>query len=163
VTQLIHPPNQLIDKTGSPVPGLGGVVLRRAADAAKRHIAKVDYCKIVQPSLERIDMHLGQLKTNPASTDAARRIFDVAHDLRGEGGSFGYPAVSNIATLICKVTEEPERTHPRRLTVVTVHIDSLKAMVRYNVKGDPNGTALEIISALATLVDLYLGPWAMLH
>ena len=161
--QIIHPPTQLIDKTGSAVPGLGAVVLRRANDAAKRHVEKTDYCLLVQPSLKLIEASLGYLRSDPSSSEATKRIYDVAHDLRGEGGSFGYPAVSSVAALICRVTEEYEREHPKRLVVVSLQVDSLKAMVRYNVKGDPQGLALEIITALATLVDLYLGPWATLH
>src|SRR5262249_8347666 len=109
------------------------------------------------------DASLGYLKADPQSSEATKRIYEVAHDLRGEGGSFGYPAVSSVAGLICKVTEEHERHHPQRLIVVTVQADSLTPMVRHNVKGDPEGVALEVIGALGTLVDLYRGPWATRH
>ncbi len=163
VTQFITPPRQLIDKTGQAVRGLGAAVLRKAEAAAKRHVDAVDYRKMVQPSLIQLDASLGRLTADPRSGETIKRIYELAHNLKGEGGSFGYPSVSSVAGLICRVTEQHEQHHPRRLVVVSVQVDSLRAMVRYDVKGDPKGVALEIITELARLVDLYLGPWATRH
>jgi hypothetical protein len=163
VVQFITPPSQLVEKTGRPVPGLGATVLRRANAAHKRHIEATDYHKVVEPSLAMLSDSLGQLRTTPTSSHAARQIYNTAHNLKGEGGSFGYHAVSSVASLLCRVTEEPDRSHPRRVVVVSVHVDSLKAMVRYDIKGEPSGLALEVISALSSLVDLYLGPWSLMN
>ena len=43
-----------------------------------------------------------------------------------------------------------------QLATARLQIDSLKAMVRDNVKGSPQGIALEVIQALGVLVDKYL-------
>jgi hypothetical protein len=163
VVQFITPPTQLAEKTGRPDARLGAAMLRRAGAAAKRHIEAANYHKMVEPSLAMLNDSLGQLKSSPSSSHAARQIYNTAHNLKGEGASFGYPAVSSVAGLLCRVTEEPERSHPRRVIVVAVHVDSLQAMMRYDVKGEPSGIALEVISALSTLVDLYLGPWSTMN
>ncbi|MBI1775289.1 MAG: hypothetical protein HYR63_08080 [Proteobacteria bacterium] len=163
MVQFIQPPTKLIDKTGKGNPGLAAIVLKKANEAVKRHLDTHDYRMIAEASLIKMNTSWRQLLAEPHNAETVRRIYEVAHNLRGEGASFGYPAVSSVAGLICRVTEHHEEHHPKRLKVVGVHVDSLKAMVRYNVKGDPNGIALEVISALAILVDLYLGPWALRH
>ena len=155
--QFVKPPKQLVDKTGKGIPGAGAKALKKAEEAAKKHTARVDYKAIAQESLDQINSSLKQLLDDPASREAEKRIYELAHNLKGEGASFGYPAVSRVADLLCRVTEKPGQKSPRRLKVIRVQIDSLKAMVRENVKGSPQGIALEVIQALGTLVEKYLG------
>ncbi len=156
MAEFVKPPKQLVDKTGKGVPGQGARALKKAEEAVKQHQNRVDYKSIAQESLDRINTSLKLLIADPGSIEAEKRIYELAHNLKGEGASFGYPAVSRVADLLCRVTEKPGRRSPRRLKVIRVQIDSLKAMVRENVKGSPHGIALEIIQELGVLVDKYL-------
>ncbi|MBI1779654.1 MAG: Hpt domain-containing protein [Proteobacteria bacterium] len=156
MAEFVKPPRQLGDKTGKGVPGAGARALKSAEAAVKQHQNRVDYKSIAQESLDRINISLKELIDNPGLLEAEKRIYELAHNLKGEGASFGYPAVSRVADLLCRVTEKPGQHSPRRLKVIRVQIDSLKAMVRENVKGSPRGIALEVIQELGVLVDKYL-------
>jgi chemotaxis protein histidine kinase CheA len=122
----------------------------------KEHQAKVDYQAIAEGTLERLTQLIQDFAGNPTS-DVSRKIFEVCHDLRGEGASFGYPAISRVAELICRVLDCSGQRDRRFLDIVKVEVDSLRALVRFNVKGNPRGTAMELIDALEFLVDAYLG------
>ena len=156
MAQFVKPPRQLVDKTGKGIPGTGAQALKKAEAAVKQHQNRVDYKSIAQESVDKINVSLKELTDDPASAAAEKRIYELAHNLKGEGASFGYPAVSRVADLLCRVTEKPGKKSQRRLKVIRVQIESLKAMVRENVKGSPSGIALEIIQELAILVDKYL-------
>ena len=94
---------------------------------------------------------------NPlANGEIGHQIYELCHDLKGEGASFGYPAVSRVADLICRVIDCKAQRDPRFLEIVKIEVDSIRAMIRYDVKGNPRGLAMEIIDALEFLVDNYL-------
>src|SRR5258708_906208 len=97
VVEFIQPPRELRQKTGKGVPGAGLRAVRSAEDAFKRHQDRVDYRSIAQPSLDRLSDLLSHLIFEPGDAEAARQAYEIAHNLRGEGGSSGYPAVSQAA------------------------------------------------------------------
>ncbi|MBI1775487.1 MAG: Hpt domain-containing protein [Proteobacteria bacterium] len=153
MADFLKPPRELGDKTGPGVPLGGRAIIAKAEGATKRHLQRVNYRTIAKESLDRLRVLLPQLTDHPDSADIAKKIYEVAHNLRGEGASFGYPAISNVAELICRLIERPSERTGRQLRILNVQIDALRAMVRHNIKGAPQGIALEIITALATLVD----------
>jgi hypothetical protein len=156
MAQYITPPRTLADKTGRGMPGFGDRLVKKADQAAKAHVSRVDYRAIAWDSLNRLNLLMGELSADPTRDDLSRRIYELCHNLRGEGASFGYPSVSRVSDLICRVMDCEGRRDKRFLDVVKIEMMSLRAMVRYNVKGEPQGIALEIIDALDFLVDTFL-------
>ena len=154
--QYVKPPRTLAEKTGRGTPGAGDRLIKKADQAVKEHQAKVDYKAIAQGTLDRLNQLMQEFVADP-TPDLSRKIFELCHDLRGEGASFGYPAISRVADLICRVLDCNERSNRRLLDIVKVEVDSLRALVHFNVKGNPRGTAMELIDALEFLVDTYLG------
>jgi hypothetical protein len=153
MAEFLTPPHPLVDKTGRGMPGLGTRLVKKADQAARAHIDRVDYRTIAWDSLERLNQLMQDFSGDPTRADLGRRIYELCHDLRGEGASFGYPSVSRVADLICRVIDGQARRDKRFLEVVKIELVSLRAMVRFNVKGEPKGIALEVIDALDFLVD----------
>ncbi len=96
---------------------------------------------------------MNELTEDPNRAEAAKRIYELAHNLKGEGGSLGYPAVSQVAALLSQVAENVAQADPRQLTVIQLQVDSLRAIVRSGQKGRPEGLTQEVINALETLVS----------
>jgi hypothetical protein len=156
MAQYVTPPRKLADKTGHGTPGAGDRMVKKADQAVKEHQENVDYKAIATQSLDRLNQLMHAFTADPLSSDLSHRIYELCHDLRGEAASFGYPSVSRVAELICKVVDCDAHRDKRFLDVVKIEVDSLRAMVRYDVKGNPRGTALEVIDALEFLVDTFL-------
>jgi len=155
VVEFIQPPRELRQKTGKGVPGAGLRAVRSAEEAFKRHQERVDYRIVAGPSLDRLSDLLSHLIFEPADAETARQAYEIAHNLRGEGGSFGYPAVSQVAALMSRVFDGAADLGRRQLDVIRLQIATLKAIVRDRSKGAPNGVTLEVITGLAFLVDRY--------
>ncbi len=153
MVEFIQPPRELRQKTGKGVPGAGLRAVRSAEDAFKRHQDRVDYRSIAQPSLDRLSDLLSHLIFEPGDAEAARQAYEIAHNLRGEGGSFGYPAVSQVAALMSRVFDGADDLDRRQLDVIRLQIATLRAIVRARSKGTPSGITLEVINGLAYLVD----------
>jgi chemotaxis protein histidine kinase CheA len=149
-------PRKLADKTGKGTPGVGSQAIKKADEAIKEHQSRVDYTKIAGESASRITAEFRELKDDPDSEEVLGRIYELAHNLKGEGASFGYPSVSRVADSICRILEGPKLRRERFIQIVQLEIDSLRAMIRHNVKGPPQGIAQELLDALEFLVETQL-------
>ena len=157
MAEFIKPPRALVDKTGRGTPGAGDRLIKKADEAVKEHQNKVDYKKIAGATLDKLNTLMRQFLADPGGqAEIGNQIYELCHDLRGEGASFGYPAVSRCADLICRVMDCKAQRNKRFLEIVKIEVDSIRAMVRFDVKGNPRGMALEIIDALEFLVDNFL-------
>jgi chemotaxis protein histidine kinase CheA len=73
-------------------------------------------------------------------------LWRAAHDLKGMGGTYGYPLVTQIATSLCRLTETEAGKDAARANpdLVCAHVDALRAAVRDRIASDahPVGGAL---------------------
>ena len=64
-------------------------------------------------------------------TDATlKELFHVAHDLRGQSETFGYPTVGPIADSLCRLIEHTPDPARIPLPLVDQHVDAMRAIVR---------------------------------
>ncbi|MEQ9517926.1 MAG: Hpt domain-containing protein [Parvibaculum sp.] len=88
-------------------------------------------------------------KTSPSPTHI-REIFALAHNLKGQAGSFGYELVTKIAASLCELTrDDPDCSV--RVPALDKHVRILDQVVAKDVKGDGGETGAKIISLLGTL------------
>ena len=86
-----------------------------------------------------------------AGTGNARELFDIAHEVRGQGGSFGFPLISLIGDSLCKFLEPRTILSARELEVVKIHILAMKAVFHQGLKGKQKGLDGELRGLLASL------------
>lgn len=80
------------------------------------------------------------------SDDALDALWRAAHDLKGMGGTYGYPLVTQLAASLCRLTETEAGKSAARANpaLVDAHVDGLRATVRDRIASDahPVGGAL---------------------
>ncbi len=67
--------------------------------------------------------------------DEIAQMFEIAHGIRGEGGSFGFPLISTICDSLCKLLEGKKRLGAVELEIVKVHILAMRAVFNQGLKG----------------------------
>ncbi len=87
---------------------------------------------------------------NDADADV-KKMFDIAHEVRGQGGSFGFPLITDIGDSLCKFLEPLDSLTGRDLEVIKIHILAMKAVFHQNLKGD-SGAAGEVGRELPQLL-----------
>jgi CheY-like chemotaxis protein len=60
----------------------------------------------------------------------------IAHELRGQGGTFGYPLITVFGKSLYDVTKPPCRNDDASLEIVKAHIDTMRAVLREKIEGD---------------------------
>lgn len=93
------------------------------------------------------------LKTADGRSDESRlqELYDMAHETRGQGGSFGFPLISILGDSLCKYLEGRQTVNGRDLEVVRIHILAMKATFRQELKGPQGG----LVSELPTLLKAF--------
>jgi len=84
-------------------------------------------------------------------------MYDIAHEIRGQGGTFGYALVSRIGDSLCKFLEGHQTLKAIELDVIKVHILAMKAVFKQGLKGaqpELAETLSELLQALRNKVNL---------
>ncbi len=89
--------------------------------------------------------------TNKAPEDRRRdfnRINSIAHELRGQGGIFGYPLVSSVAKSLFELTKDTLDRSDGCLHLIKNHTETLQIVLRDEVRGDGGAIGLKIVKAM---------------
>jgi HPt (histidine-containing phosphotransfer) domain-containing protein len=80
----------------------------------------------------------------------------AVHDIRGEAGTFGFPAVVGVANSLCRLLEHtPDMTRiPQGL--VDQHVDAVRAIAREHARPDFVGVAEALTRRLREVTDEFL-------
>jgi chemotaxis protein histidine kinase CheA len=83
-------------------------------------------------------------------------LFRAAHDIKGDGATFGFPSAAVAAESLCRIIEHtPDRDRiPAQL--IALHINAIEAIVRERTKLDTISTASELSRKLRGIADEYL-------
>lgn len=88
-------------------------------------------------------------------SDARKTLFQASHDVRGNGGVFGFPLAGQVADSLCKLlTQCPASALPAQ--IVDQHVDAIRAMVREEARGHDNPKARDLALKLIEVTQEYL-------
>ena len=79
----------------------------------------------------------------------------IAHELRGQGGTFGYPLITVFGKSLYEVTKPPCREDDAGLEIVKAHIDTMRAVLRDQVEGDGGSIGQALFKAVKIAITKY--------
>ena len=91
---------------------------------------------------------------NPKGPDAKvlEDLFGVAHNLKGQAGSFGYDLVTSIAASLCDLLRAQEgHLSSHDVKIVGQHVQVLARVVDKGIVGDGGETGQKIVQSLRDL------------
>ncbi len=143
--QQPHPLTRKIRKTGGPSPEQA---ILRALNAAEDLIDNyqgwaVDDLTALWKAYEE--------SRNGGSPRQIQKMFEIAHAIRGEGGSFGFQLISTIGDSLCKFLEGRKKLAGAESEVVKVHILAMRAVFKQDLKGPQPAMERELRQLLALL------------
>lgn len=137
--------------------GSMSAVLARA-QAAVDDLAK-GYTTWARADVDRARKALDAALAEPAQrAKHVEELFRVAHDLKGQGASFGYPLVTRIAESLCKLTRDRKLAYEdRHLDLARSHLDAAQLVLTKEIKGEGGQVGADLTAKLAARVDDILG------
>ena len=149
-------PNRLKDLAGGAgAAGSGELPMELLAQAEEElERASMDFTDWAVDYLKQLSGLCDQALRQPAGR---RRQLDeinlLAHELRGQGGTFGYPLVTVIAKMLFDATGAGCPEDDNAIEVVKAHIDALRAVIRDKVAGDGGEVGNELMTSLQAAID----------
>ena len=143
----------------SPPPG---PALQALVDVTEADLIARGHAVLVRAADDGLDWAEDDIAALQALLDApnAAAIWRRAYDLRGNGGTFGWPLVTDVATLVCRyVDRQGEHADARTLQALT---GALLVVFTEGLKGDAGEAGRELIAALQRLpgVPKSVAGWA---
>lgn len=131
---------------------ISSAVLERAEDAVRRLAA--GYTEWVQADLARLDAAYAAIVAAPVcGPEHLETLLNAAHDIKGQGGSFGYPLMTRIGGSLCRYIERLDDPAAIDLALVDAHRQAMRAIVDNRMKGDDDPVGRQIADRLKALVD----------
>ncbi len=149
--EVIEPDNVL--KAKAIVPGNPSDAIRQAtrkADAAVKQLSVQfpAWMKSESQRLNKIRLELAEKGFNKERVD---RLFTCSHDIKGQATTLGYPVAGTIGKLLCDLIERAPDPEKIPLPVIDQHVDTIRAIVRQDLKGNGNAQTDNIINGLHVL------------
>ncbi len=152
-------PNRLGAKVGiaprDPVPTLPPEVLAAADQEIQSRAG--DYATWITAEVEEMGRRAERLATEPAGAPALlAQINRSAHEMRGQGGIFGYPLITHIAKSLYEATlGDAAALTANGQRLVKAHVDAIKAVMNGRVSGDGGATGKQLLASLETAKKKY--------
>lgn len=112
-----------------------------------------EYIGWVKADLERLDDAIAHIDA-AAPAAGLKAAHGVAHDIKGQGATFGYRLVTDIAAMLCRYLQDAAAAGGFDPEIIEAHVQALKTVVENRVKGDAGALGQEI---LATLQEVSAG------
>ena len=157
VPEIIIPPRSLRSKVE--VGGFNAVndeAIRRAEEVVEN--MSDTYLEWVEADLNKIQELYDQLVSD--TVDEMRdvyldKIFKVAHDIKGQGGSFGFDLVTSIGNHLCRLIELFDDQNVKESTqneAIKIHVDSMRLVISDKMKGDGGSSGEAILTGIEMMV-----------
>ena len=155
-----HLPNKLKEKVGGGgaddgPPTLPDDILEKAEETLQR--AAMDFSTWASDYLEELSSLCNEAEAVP---ERRRRLFGeiclLAHELRGQGGTFGYPLVSEFGKMLYEATLDTMKNTDNQVEIVAAHIDAMRVVLRDKIAGDGDDVGKEVQATLQAAIQRYL-------
>lgn len=147
--QMITPPQTLQSKVDKGGPGAVDLDAISRAEDVIANLAD-DYLDWVNEDFVRLEAAFDKLKAGDGSdAENLEAIFQIAHDMKGQGGSFGYDLMTAIGDHMCRLLETLDKAGPREQVMIRVHIDAMRVVITKELKGDGGAEGRQLMMGLA--------------
>jgi len=133
------------------------------ADLAKSYItwatADVDKC-VEHLAIARTTQPTANLPEGAVDDRmiAVQALYAVAHNIKGQGSSFGFPLMTRLGDSLCRLTRAKRPCPDTDLNVVQAHLDAMRLVLAQNIRGDGGALGDKLAQRLETMVTEILGP-----
>lgn len=150
--EVITPPRRLRDKVQTTPPSNIREALERAESLVDQRRSRFDLAVEAGAQMRELQARFAAVEDGREPCEPhLKAMYEIVHDLRGQGATFGYPLVTRIGNTFCRLLEIRTAPDRRDLDRIRAHIDALVMVVSKNLRGEhPAGT--ELVAGLERLL-----------
>ncbi|MCG8508451.1 MAG: Hpt domain-containing protein [Rhodospirillales bacterium] len=152
--EIIRAPDTLKAKVGPVGPSAEDLRAIKKAEAVIANLAE-KYVEIADLDLANLLKATEAFKTDPANRrQHLKKIFLIAHDMKGQGGSFGYPLVTAVCNQLCRFIETIENEpNPTESEIIPLYVNAVTVVLRGKIKDADSQQARALLEGLGLVYD----------
>ncbi len=87
--------------------------------------------------------------------DCFEEINHIAHDMKGQGGTFGYPLISTFSDSLYGFTLVRDNITDNQIELIKSHLDSMRAVIRGRISGSGGDIGVKLTDGLNEAIAKY--------
>lgn len=141
--QLIQPPNALRLKVGGGRLGTIDAAAIAKAEAALKSLSG-NFSQWLTDEVGKLEAARQRVRADGVTPETMETLYLRAHDLKGLGATYGFPLITRIAGLLCRMIDDKAKRLEAPMPLIDAHIDAIRAAVRDGIRDEehPIGAAL---------------------
>ena len=113
-----------------------------------------DFVQWAEKDLKSLQQALVSLKSETADQKKfLNTIFQISHDIKGQGGSFDFGLLTAVGDSLCRFTEEREKANAAEIEAIKLHVEALNLVLNERLKGDGGEMGAALLNGLRQVVD----------
>ena len=146
--EVITPPDNLKKKVKTGGPGAVDLDTLKRAEGVIADMTDT-YVEWAVKDLAKIHQALENLKAEKKDRkDALSQIFQLSHDMKGQGGSFGYTLMTILGGNLCDFVDKLENAGSAEIEVIQLHINAMGVVIAKEMKGDGGQAGVRLLKGL---------------
>ena len=149
--QTFQPPNMLRMKVGGARFGAIDPAAIAKAEAALKGLSG-NFAQWLNDELTKLEAARQTVRSTGITAETMESLYLRAHDLKGLGTTYGFPLVTRIAGLLCRLIDDKEKRLIAPMSLIDAHIDAIKAAVRDDIKDEAHPVGKLLVQELENRV-----------
>jgi HPt (histidine-containing phosphotransfer) domain-containing protein len=151
--EVITPPNKLRGAVSDSKSPIDDPVAR-----AEQALAQLsgEFSSWMDTECERLSDARDAVRKSGFNDTTREALFHVAHDIKGEAATFGFPAVAAVADSLCRLIEHSPELNRIPIALIDQHVDAVRAIIREYARSDAQAVADRLTGKLRNVTDDFL-------
>lgn len=151
--KIIKPPDTLSKKVTKGGPGAVDFAAIERAEAVIADMSE-SYLDWVLEDLNKLDLAQNELKAHlDQPSKYINKVFQISHDMKGQGGSFGYDLMTILGNDLCSFLEDKETASDIDIEIIDLYIATMHNVISNRMVGDGGFEGKKVLDGLAAVVE----------
>jgi hypothetical protein len=151
--EIIEVPNQLAQKAGDYHVDPASI----ARVQARLDALSDRYPAVARPEWEALAALWPRLRSGAGTPEEDEKFRRIVHDFKGQGGSVGYPLISEVANSLGELLRKADPAAETTRLSIDQHVAAIGTILHERIKGDGGTVGKALAAALHALVAKCLG------
>lgn len=151
--QTMQTPNALRLRVGGRLGAIDPAAIAKAEAALKS--LSGNFVQWLNDEIGKLEGARATVKADGANHENMESLYLRAHDLKGLGATYGFPLITRIAGLLCRLIDDKSKRLQAPMVLIDAHIDAIKAAARDDIKTEEHPIGKILVQELEGRVRDY--------
>ena len=133
--QMFPAPNALRLKVGGGRLGTIDPAAIAKAEAALKSLSG-NFAQWLNDEITKLEGSRQTIRAEGVTTENMESLYLRAHDLKGLGATYGFPLITRVAGLLCRLIDDKSKRLEAPMSLVDAHIDAITAAARDDIRDE---------------------------